>query len=151
MKWLIQSAIHGFFIFMACKMCLEGPGSWDGRGNGYWYISTIAFICRFHVSTLKCFIETINIDGVHLFWLILTVFVTYVIMLLFNVEVIALILQPSTSGIIFHMFTDIWALFVLFFIPIICLLPDYIWNTFWWLIRPNEAQKLLMYGEKIKI
>ena len=36
------------------------------------------------------------------------------------------------------------AYFTIVFVPIIALLPDYIWNTFWWLIRPTETQKLLL-------
>ena len=41
------------------------------------------------------------------------------------------------------MFFDWKGYLAVIFIPIIAVMPDYFWNSFWWLIKPTECQKLL--------
>lgn len=132
---------HGMVLYWMVFTSLDSPLDSSGRTLGGWYVSTINIMCMCHLANLKVLQETITIQWRSFIgWWAFGWLTTIGFCWIFNFGGVSKALQPEIYGMMdyFYVF-NLKTHLVVFFCPIICLIPDYIWSSFWWLLAPNES------------
>ena len=147
-KWVVFASFHGFIAFFLCSNSLTGIMDSSGKTLDHWYISSVVFSVLIHIVLLKLIIEAINANMIYIIAGLGSLMLYWIMAAGFSIPFISKILQPQLDGIYFEfLFWDWKAYCCLIFVPMIAVIPDYIWNTFWWLCFPTETQKLLLSTE----
>lgn len=131
-KWVLLSLFHGMVIFFMVFNILDNPIDSSGRPYGAFYVSTINMFCMVHLTNLKVTLETTTIHwksflASYLYGWGTTILITY----LLSIGPLSQTLQPELYGSVapFYVF-NLKSHLVVFFCPIICLIPDYVYNSF---------------------
>lgn len=147
-KWVVCAAIHGFSVFFICSNSLTGMMDESGKTLDHWYISSVVFSCLIHIVLLKLIIEAINANMIYILAAFGSLLLYWIMAAGFSIPFISKLIQPQLDGIYFEFLFWDWKAYVcLIFVPMISVIPDYIWNAFWWLLFPTETQKLLLSTE----
>lgn len=143
-KWMGFAFFHGTMIYFFIEIADQGPHSTSGKTMSHWVISSSAFTICLVTVTMKLFIESTFLNAINLAAGVMSVFFYFVIMLLASVDFIAHNFQPELDGVLQQINYSSRITLLMFFSPIICLLPDLAYILFNKIFFPTPTDRLLL-------
>ena len=139
---------HGFVSLFLPFAAMVGPVDTDGKDTGLWWLSTLSFTLIIHIISFKMLMMSSFWSFVSLVGVLGGIGFYYVTVVILNTAPIASVLQPALNQLIYALMSrpKIWI--VLFFVPIIALLPDFIYVSWNKIFNPTPVDNLLVMRRK---
>ena len=123
-KWILLALFHGAIAYFIPMYGLYGSTDSRGTTMEHWVVSTLSFSIILHVVTYKLYVDTYFWGKWNLVLTIGSLFIYYIVVGLGSIPLVANIIQPEASGVLFVLIQNQKFWFIIIITPFICLIPD---------------------------
>jgi phospholipid-transporting ATPase len=149
-EWMIFGIWHGFVCLFLPFAAMAGAVDIDARDTGLWWLSTLSFTLIIHIVTYKMIMMSSYWNYISIIGVIGGLALYYISITILNIPIVANLLQPGLNQLFFALMARPKSWLVIFFVPIIALLPDYIYLSWNKIFNPSPVDTLLVMKNKEK-
>ena len=142
-SWMIAAMWHGsislFLPFAAMAYAVDD----DGRDSGLWWVSTLSFTLIIHIISFKMLMVSSYWNKLSLIGVIGGLGLYYISIIFLNTAAVASRIQPGLNQLFYALMSRPKVWIVIFFVPIIALLPDYVLTSWNKIFHPTPIDNLM--------
>lgn len=141
--WMIAAMWHGsvslFLPFVAMAYAVDD----DGRDTGLWWVSTLSFTLIIHIISFKMLMVSSYWNKLSLIGVIGGLGLYYVSIIFLNTANVASRIQPGLNQLFYALMSRPKSWIVVFFVPIIALIPDFVFTSWNKIFHPTPVDNLM--------
>jgi len=128
-RWILTSLYHAAICFFIPVLSMDGANWEDGKEVGQWFVGTASFTCVILVVTFKMAVEVRMWTRLFVWITIISLLVYFITAIILSTRFIAGLpgLDWVLLGMIFQLFTAPRFYLVMVLVPVMALLPDFLW------------------------
>ena len=147
-SWILFAIWHGMVAIFVPFAAISKAVDTDGKDTGLWWLSTLSFTLIIHIISFKMLLMSRFWNIVSLIGVIGGLGFYYFTVIVLNMAPIASVLQPALNQLFYALMSRPKCWIVIFFVPIIALLPDYIYVSWNSIFNPTPVDNLIMLKTK---
>ena len=143
-SWIIFAMWHGTVALFLPFAALSKAIDTDGRDTGLWWLSTLSFTLIIHIISYKMLMMSTFWNYISLIGVIGGLALYYLSIIILNTHTLANMLQPGLNQLFFALMSRPKCWIVIFFVPIIALIPDFIYISWNKIFNPTPVDNLII-------
>jgi phospholipid-translocating P-type ATPase (flippase) len=147
-SWMIAAMWHGFVSLFLPFAAMAYAVDDDGRDTGLWWVSTLSFTLIIHIISFKMLMVSSYWNKLSLIGVVGGLGLYHVSMIFLNTAPVASRIQPGLNQLYYALMSRPKSWIVIFFVPIIALIPDFVLTSWNKIFHPTPVDNLMAIKRK---